>query len=339
MPSLQEESREKILHLFVENPHQPRKMIAKSVNVNVRTVNRVISRYLETGNVKRKVGSGNNLKPDSNLMKKVDRALTTNPLLSLADLARKFATTKSKIRTAKAKLNYDSRKVQKAPHRSDKQNATAKSRAMKLYKDNLSQSDACIIMDDESYLKADPKQMPGQQFYCKRRGRNVNDKFRYKFVDKFAKKFMFWQAICSCGLKTQSYVCVGTMKSPEYIRECLEKRLLPLYRKHTNPPLFWPDLATIHYSKDAISWYKANGVRYVDKAHNPPNCPELRPIERYWANLKRILIKTSSASAELASFKRKYTAASLKIDGPAVQRLMEGVKRKVRQFGRGEKIK
>lgn len=339
MSSKQEQNRKKILHNFIENPDQSRSQLARKLNIGKTTVNRVISKYLDTGSIERKIGSGRKLKSDhQKLKKKIDLALQRNPKLSLRDLASKFNTSYSKVRRIKAEMNYKSYKVQKVPNRRDKQNENAKKRALKLYTEVLIEHGGCIIQDDETYLKADFNQMPGQEFYSKRVGKTVVDNFKSKFVDKFAKKHLVWQAICTCGLRSTAYVVTGTLKSDEYIKECLEKRLLPLYRQHNVPPLFWPDLASIHYSRDAISWYEANQVAYVPKHRNPPNTPELRPIERYWAILKRIIKKRSSAALDIKSFKQKLTAAVKIIDIKVVQSLMRGLKGKVRRFGRGEEI-
>lgn len=76
-----------------------------------------------------------------------------------------------------------------------------------------------------------------------------------------------------------------------YIEQCLQKQLLPFLRDHTGPVLFWPDLASCHYAKKIIKWYKENDVKLVAKTANPPNCPELRPIENYWALVKQPISK------------------------------------------------
>ena len=70
------------------------------------------------------------------------------------------------------------------------------------------------------------------------------------------------------------------------LKECLQKRLLLLIKSHNNRPVFWPDLASIYYCKLAMEWYKKNNVKFVPKTENPPNCPELRVIEKYWAIIK-----------------------------------------------------
>ena len=37
------------------------------------------------------------------------------------------------------------------------------------------------------------------------------------------------------------------------------------------PSIFWPDLATIHYSEKSLEWYDQNGVKLIPKEPNPPN--------------------------------------------------------------------
>lgn len=190
------------------------------------------------------------------------------------------------VRKIKEKLGFKSYRVRKVPNLRDKQNENARKRALKLCNNVLIKHRGCMIQDDENYLKCDFQQIPDQEFNSRRVGKVVDYKFKQKYVDKFAKKYMIWQAICSCGRRTSPYVITETLKSREYIKEFSEKRVLPMYRQHNVSPLFWHDLASINYSRDTISWYEENEVAFVKKIHYPPNSPELRPIERYWAILK-----------------------------------------------------
>lgn len=48
-------------------------------------------------------------------------------------------------------------------------------------------------------MKDDFKQMPGNEYYSESEDRIVEENFKQKKVDKFAKKYLIWQAICSCG--------------------------------------------------------------------------------------------------------------------------------------------
>jgi hypothetical protein len=109
-------------------------------------------------------------------------------------------------------------------------------------------------------------------------------------------------------------------------------------RQHNSPPLFWPNLTSIHYFHDAISSYKANNVAFVEKNHNSLNFPELQKIEWYWALLKCNVKKRSTAALYINLFKQKVNRAIKTIDRKFVQTLMGGFMGKVRQFGRGDKI-
>ena len=111
-----------------------------------------------------------------------------------------------------------------------------------------------------------------------------------------------------------------------------------MYRQHNVSSLLWPGLASIHYLRDTISWYEEYEVAYVKKIHNPPYSPELRPIERYWAILKRNVKKRSWAASEIKSFKNKLDGAIKSIDMKVVQNLMGGVKEKIRKFDQCEEI-
>jgi hypothetical protein len=107
--------------------------------------------------------------------------------------------------------------------------------------------------------------MLGQEFDFRLQSAFIENKLNSKHFDKFAKKYRIWQVICSCGLRSQAYVISGTLKSDEYIKECLKKIFLKLIRQHSFSSLFWPDFASIHHSHGTFSWYEANKVTFVEK--------------------------------------------------------------------------
>ena len=111
---------------------------------------------------------------------------------------------------------------------------------------------------------------------------------------------MVWQEICPCGLKSQSFVTKGTINAQVYQKECLEKRLVPFYEKNKVCASICPDSATAHYAKSTLGLLKANDIQFVAKDENLPNAPELRPIERYWAIVKRNSIKKRLKAGKLA---------------------------------------
>jgi transposase len=50
--------------------------------------------------------------------------------------------------------------------------------------------------------------------------------------------------------------------------------------------MFWPDLASAHYANDTLVGLEELKIEDVPK-ENPSNVPQIRPIENFWANLKR----------------------------------------------------
>ena len=112
------------------------------------------------------------------------------------------------VRKVKANAGLKTYKAQKVPDRNPAKNLEAKNRARKL-KSSFIKKYSCCIMDDETYVLADFSQLPGQKFYVADARGNVEEKFRTQKQTKFPKKFLVWQAICSCG--------------EIYIKECLKK--------------------------------------------------------------------------------------------------------------------
>lgn len=282
------ETRELIIRIYQANPRQSYKTIAKKAKVERRTVSRVLKNYEENLSIQRKSGSGRKKGFASpKTAKKIVASLERNPGTSNRKLASKVGCCESTVRKVKKIEGLKSYKVQSVPDRNATKNMEAQRRARSLKSDFFNKK-KCCIMDDETYVLCDFSQLPGQEFYTARSRGGVKKKFRTKQKTKFPKKFLVWQAICSCGKRSQAFVTSGTINSDIYIKECLQKRLLPFLRSHNVSTFFWPDLASCHYSKGTLKWYEDNKVDFVPKEANPPNCPELRPVERYWALLKKI---------------------------------------------------
>ena len=71
--------------------------------------------------------------------------------------------------------------------------------------------------------------------------------------------------------------------------KALRMRLVPFIEKYykNGDYLFWSDLASSHYADDVISFLEAKNINFVPTVRNPPNVPDARPIEDFWAILKR----------------------------------------------------
>lgn len=325
-------TRELIIEIFHENPKWTFKHIARKSKVCRETVSKVIKKFHKDLTVGRKHGSGakkgiRNQKTAT----KVTSLFKKDPGLSTRKVAQKAGCSKTFVERVKKQKQLRTYKVQKVPDRNAVKNEEAKKRAQKLKRDFFSKFHCCV-MDDESYVLADFKQLPGQEFYVADSRGNVDEEFRTMKQAKFPKKFLIWQAICSCGERSEFFVASGTINSEIYQKECLQKRLLPFLRNHKVSTFFWPDLASCHYSKATLEWYKRNQVNFVPREANPPNCPELRPIERYWAMVKRKLKDTKHVTRNPAEFKRKWTTVQKNVKKDTIKDMMEGIPEKLQNF-------
>lgn len=317
---------------MLENPKWSYKKIAKEVKVNEKTVSKAIKLYQEQLDLSRKPGSGRKKGFRSpKKVKKVVAKLQQNPNISNRKLAIKVNTSETTVRKIKKHVGLKTYKIQAIPDRNAEKNVDAKNRAQKLKSDFFDKK-MCCIMDDETYVLMDFSQLPGQGFYSSVGRGNVNKSFRTKKKSKFPKKHLVWQAICTCGDRSQSFVTSGTINGEIYVKECLKKRLLPFIRKHNVSTFFWPDLASCHYGKAAKQWYEENDVDVVPRDSNPPNSPEIRPIERYWALAKKKLKETYKEAKTTEIFKRNWKYASEKVSKDTIRSMMEGIPEKINQF-------
>ncbi|XP_055615271.1 uncharacterized protein LOC129761456 isoform X3 [Toxorhynchites rutilus septentrionalis] len=335
MSSNEKERRELILRTHFENPELSHRDIGKMLGIVQSTVSRVLKRYFKNLTIDRKVKNGKNgCSVSEKDHKRVVKPFRRDPTSSVRDVANKLNLSSSFVQRTKQREGLRTYKV---PNRDERQNMVGKTRARKLYTEMLTKPH-CLVMDNETYVKADFRQLPGLLFFSAEDKFSVPEEIRKQKLSKFAKKYMVWQAICSCGKRSVPFVMTGTVNGQVYLKECLQKRLPPLLKQHEGPTIFWPDLASCHYSKDVLEWYEANGVTFLPKEMNSPNALELRPIEKYWAIMKQALRKNPKVVKSEADFKRKWISVKKKLQLDVVQNLMDGVKRKVRAYGRGLEV-
>lgn len=326
------------MHKYMQDSTLSYNKIAKSLKMPPSTVRTVIQRFLVTLSTKRAASARNPAPRDPGLVQKVLRDIQKNPTTSLRKRAQKLNTNKCQV--AKIMKNHGIKVFSKIsiPRRNDKQQVNVISRRRRLYDTILTKHDGCILMDDETYLYADLGQIRGREFYCAEERLGVEDKYKFKEHEKFPEKYLVWQGICTCGLKTEPYLQKGTMNGQNYLENCLKKRLLPFIRKHRTPVVFWPDLASCHYAKPVLEWYEMEGINFVPRECNPPNSPEIRPIERYWAIIKRRLLEDGARVNSLQALRRKWVKHAATITQEVVHNLMKGVCSKVRRLIKGESL-
>jgi hypothetical protein len=120
----------------------------------------------------------------------------------------------------------------------DLQNLKSKTRAHKLYGEVLTGHEGWLILDDETYVKYDFKQLLGQNNCVFKTCGSVFSKKKYILHDKYAKRQMIWQGIWSCGMKSKKIVTLRTLNSNFYIKKCLRQQFPLFIRTHNSPVRF-----------------------------------------------------------------------------------------------------
>uniref|UniRef100_A0A1B0CMP2 Uncharacterized protein n=1 Tax=Lutzomyia longipalpis TaxID=7200 RepID=A0A1B0CMP2_LUTLO len=185
-------------------------------------------------------------------------------------------------------------RAQTAAHRNDEQNVRAVERATALSQ-FLSTFTGCILMDDETYCKADFQQLPGRSFYTAKTRNGVPKVIRYRRLTKFPKKFMVWQAICSCGRWTRQYVSTGSMNDEIPIvgyrnNPCISRYeafsgQCPMMRKNLSVALAF--YAILHLvNEHGLQLIKGNdskdfGIKLPESTSPAPTSPPEEPSRAY----------------------------------------------------------
>lgn len=304
-----------------------------------RVVNRIIDRAInENMNMcYKKITGRPTTKTTPDVLQSIENSFKSNPSLSVRDVAADLDLTKSTVsygKTKKLKI-VAFRKTSSPKYRKD-QATRSKKNSRKIYENFL--GDTVIIMDDESYCPADPTLIPRRDFFhCRkeeREGVSVHDKIKEK--EKYPKQFMVWQAIDELGNKTEAFITNKTTKSIVYLEECLKKRLMPFIEEHhpEKNVLFWFDMATCHYAKEVKDWLIENGIKFIEKKDNTPNCPQVRPIEMYWAVIKHKFKKNNVFCNTIEEFASVWKSCEEQVQKSTVQSLMKRARRNLRAVGR-----
>jgi transposase len=261
------------------------------MNASESTVRRVIRKVNNNISLNRKSGSG--LKPKKmpkNKVKALCKRVDGRKGVSQIKLAKKYDITQQYVSKILIKngINYYKRKTK--PKVTENQKNVIKKRLNLLCKNEMKPSNGLeVVVDDESYFPLMGDNTPGNDGYYTSDNTNVNSDVKYKSKSKFQTKVLMWIAISSRG-RSRPYFAEKncSVDSNTYANECISKHLKPFLQKNypNNDIIFWPDLASAHYARNTIETFEALNINFVKRGHNPPNIPQLRPIEKFWAHLK-----------------------------------------------------
>ncbi|CAF4705248.1 unnamed protein product, partial [Rotaria socialis] len=158
----------------------------------------------------------------------------------------------------------------------------------KMYRKLLSGCD--VILVDEKYFKLSGNNVGGNALFYSTNAVTSPPNIKFQKRKKFEPKLMIWVAMSSKGVSdVYIHTSKQTVLQTTYLKECIDKRLLPFIEKyhHNGNYLFWPDLASAHYSNLVKERLYEKNVPFIARQDNPPNVIQARPIETIWALLER----------------------------------------------------
>lgn len=252
--------------------------------------------------------------------------------VSTRKLARRFHVSNATISRCIARKGLKYRKRKKCPKYTDAQLARIPRCCRALRRHHFA-NNRTIILDDEKYFTFSHAEIPGNaDFYTDNIEDTLSD-IRYKQKAKFADKVLVWCAISAAGI---SRVYVGNVRGQAvtaevYIRNCLSKLIVFINQHHANDDyIFWPDLASSHYARATLDWLEAHHVPYVPRNDNPPNVPQARPIENFWALLATKVYDNGWEARNQQQLRQRILQKVREVDLESVQTLMRHIRQKLR---------
>ncbi len=120
--------------------------------------------------------------------------------------------------------------------------------------------------------------------------------------------------------------------------------MLPFIKKFQSDGnyVFWPYLASSHYSEASLDFMIENSKNHVEKFDNPANLPETRPIEDFLSILKGRVYANGMEAKSLLQLKLRIKKCLSEINAATIQSLLEGIKGRIDKIRRNniiEKLK
>ena len=304
------------------------------MNENKNTIYKIIQRFEKTGSAdfKRKTGRKRTVSTPRVARKVVKKMLNSNA--SVRKTAREVGLPKSTVQLIKQREGLKTNKCPKAPKLTENQIKRAKTNSRKILRQSANK---ILILDDKTYVPADISDVKTNSYFDYINKCEVSFDVRFSGVSKFPSQYLVWQAADEKGNVSEPYVKFGTLKADEYLEECLIRRLLPFIQKyHKNSGIvFWPDMASIHYDKDVLRWLRNNSIDFIERANNIPNCPHVRPIELFWAAVKKKYSQQSAVYPTLRKFRNIWSKLSAQVAQNSAHQIMGTVRSRLREVSTG----
>ena len=174
--------------------------------------------------------------------------------------------------------------------------------------------------------------MPGNKNFYSDDPNKTPPEIMFNPVSKFdTDKVMIWVAFSRRGI-SQVYIAPQrtSMDGQLYRKECL-KRLYRFIDESRDQIIFWPDLATCHYAGLTLESLAENGVNHVPKDHNPPCCPQIRPIENFFGILKQKVYDGNWSAKSREQLIRRIKKCITEMDIDIIIKMFDKLEEKIQQ--------
>ncbi|RWS20571.1 uncharacterized protein B4U80_05270 [Leptotrombidium deliense] len=229
------------------------------------------------------------------------------------------------------KCNLKHYKQRVAPNSDEKKQIDRKLKCGRLYDTFVTRKNHHeFILDDETYFDINPT----QSHYYTRDKSTAPDSVKFCKVKKFPEKVLVWLAISRNGISKPYFMkSKGAMNMQIYSKYCISRRLSKFIKKlHYNDKfIFWPDNASSHYGSVTLKTLKKLNIPYIPKSHNPVNVPQLRPIERFWAILKRNVYANGYCARNLKQLKKRVSAKIAEFSPDDIRNLFHNFESNIRK--------
>lgn len=252
--------------------------------------------------------------------------------MSLRKLSRRYGVSKDTISRELKRRGIQYRKRKKCPKYTQNQLARIPRCCRALRRTHFA-NNKVIVIDDEKYFTLSNSEIKGNDGFYTDNVEDCPDNVKYKQKAKFADKVLVWCAISTGGISRPyvGRVRGEALNSESYIRNCLTKLINFIHQNHAQDDImFWPDLASCHYARETQNWLNAHNIPFVPKNDNPPNLPQARPIEDFWAILSRKVYGGGWEAENEQQLRRRICRKIREIDIETVQGLMRDVPRRLR---------
>ena len=339
MKSNQELKRTRVYNFYIENKEKGKKYTVshfETENIPKSTTYNIIDHANSKLGPGRVHGSGRKAKIMTKMnIKKLKAIFDHKDCISQSKAARKFKCHQTFIsKTLSRHTNIKIRKKQIIPKRTEEQTRKARERCGRLYRKFPGFT---WILDDESYFTFSHSSIKGNNLFYTSNHKRTSPNVKYLKKSKFEPKLLVWMAISAKGFSVPYFIPSGlAINQYLYKEECLKKRLIPFIKQHhsNDQYVFWPDLASSHYAKSVVEYLRDQNVNFVEFKDNPPNVPEIRPIENFWSILKSYVYDGNWKAENYDQLRERIKYCMKKVDMSVVQGMISSIPSKLNTIRR-----